>query len=359
VSPARWLLAILSFAAAIGVSLYIVFTSWPHANHPVSVSLITHAVLLGVALLELGVRGVKVRLSAVSLRIPMTYGTALRASAGGDFGAAITPARTGAEPARYLIMSEDGMPSANIILVIFAELFLEMISLAIVALAMFLVFRHSGAMIMGMVGLVAMYATFVLGTGALGFILAKRGTYGPPPRWAQRIGLNAGRWRAVQRSLRQLRTGIEGMRHMRFGIAFLALGASILHIVLRLAILPIIVYSFGVKAPAAPLILWPIALMYGSVIVAVPAGGGLIEVAFKEALGNAIPARIFAASLIWWRFYTFYIYIILGAIAAGGTVLRALRENGAQDSGVGESGGMQNGEAAASRKQAAGVLRGG
>lgn len=341
VSPARWLLAILSFAAAIGVSLYIVFTSWPHANHPVSVSLVTHAVLLGVALLELGMRGVKVLLSAVSLRIPMTYGTALRASAGGDFGAAITPARTGAEPARYLIMNEAGMPSANIILVIFAELFLEMISLAVVALAMFLVFRHSGAMIMGMVGLVAMYATFVLGTGALGFILAKRGTNGPPPRWAQRIGLHAGRWRAVQRSLRQLRTGIEGMRHMRFGIAFLALAASILHIVLRLAILPIIVYSFGVKAPAAPLILWPIALMYGSVIVAVPAGGGLIEVAFREALGSAIPARIFAASLIWWRFYTFYIYIILGAIAAGGTVLRALRVGGAQDTDAGESSGLQ------------------
>jgi len=59
--------------------------------------------------------------------------------------------------------------------------------------------------------------------------------------------------------------------------------------------------------------------------VAVPAGGGFIEVAFKETLGKAIPARIFGASLIWWRFYTFYIYIILGAIAAGGTVIRALR----------------------------------
>ena len=115
---------------------------------------------------------------------------------------------------------------------------------------------------------------------------------------------------------------------MRLGIASLALGASILHILLRLAILPIIVYSFGVKAPVAPLILWPIALTYGSVVVAVPAGGGLIEVAFKEALGNAIPGWIFGASLIWWRFYTFYLYIILGAIAAGGTVMRALRPEG-------------------------------
>ncbi|HEX6533642.1 MAG TPA: lysylphosphatidylglycerol synthase transmembrane domain-containing protein [Gemmatimonadaceae bacterium] len=325
-SPARWLLAIVSFAAAIGVSLYIVLTSWPQEHHAVSVSVGAHAVLLAVALLELGARGGKVMLSAASLRIPMSLGTALRASAGGDFGAAITPARTGAEPARYLIMSESGMASASIILVIFAELFLEMLSLAVVALAMFLVFRGEGAMITGMVGLVAMYATFVLGTGALGFMLAKRNASGPPPRWAQRIGLHAGRWRAVQRSLRQLRSGIEGMRHMRISYALFALGMSLLHVALRLAILPIIVYSFGVRVPAAPLILWPIALTYGSVVAPVPAGGGFIEVAFKATLGKAIPVSIFGASLIWWRFYTFYLYIILGAVAAGGTVMRALRE---------------------------------
>ena len=323
----RWLLAVTSFAAAMAASLYIVYTSWPQENAAVSVSLGAHVLLLAVSLLELGARAGKVGLCAASLRIPMTFGTALRASAGGDFGAAITPARTGAEPARFLIMTEAGMTSANIILVIFAELFLEMISLAMVALAMAIVFRGAGAMITGMVGLVAMYSTFVLGTGALGFVIARRNANGPPPVWARRLGLHAGRWRAVQRALRQLRTGIEGMRHMRVGIAFLALGSSLLHVALRLTILPIIVYSFHVSAPVAPLILWPIALTYGSVVAPVPAGGGFIEVAFKATLGHAIPAHIFGASLIWWRFYTFYLFIILGALAAGGTVLRALRDD--------------------------------
>jgi glycosyltransferase 2 family protein len=276
VSYKRWLLAIASFAAAMAASLFIVYTSWPQENAAVSVSFGAHVVLLAVSLLELSARGAKVRLSAASLRIPMSFGTALRASAGGDFGGAITPARSGAEPARFLIMTEAGMTSANTILVIFAELFLEMISLAIVALVMGIVFRGSGAMITGMVGLVAMYSTFVLGTGALGFVLARRNASGPPPPWARRLGLHAGRWRAVQRSLRSLRDGIEGMRHMRFGIALLALGASLLHIALRLAILPIIVYSFGVDAPVAPLILWPVALTYGSVIVPVPSGAGAV-----------------------------------------------------------------------------------
>lgn len=324
-TPARWLLAIVSFAAAIGVSLYIVLTSWPTSQHTVSVSVAAHGVLLAVALLELGARGAKVRLSAASLRIPMTFGVALRASAGGDFGAAITPARSGAEPARFLIMTEAGMRSAHIILVIYAELFLEMISLAVIAIAMFFTFSGAGAMITGMISLVAMYAGFVLGTGALGFWLARRGVNSSPPAWLARLGLHGGRWEHIRNVLEQLRQGIEGMRDMRLGVAAVALLTSIIHILLRLAILPIIVYSFGVRVPAAPLILWPIALTYGSVVVAVPAGGGFIEVAFKETLGRAIPSSIFGASLIWWRFYTFYIYIILGAIAAGGTVLRALR----------------------------------
>jgi hypothetical protein len=39
-----------------------------------------------------------------------------------------------------------------------------------------------------------------------------------------------------------------------------------------------------------------------------------------------IPPHAFAAALLWWRFYTFYIYIILGAIIAGGVALRAVRK---------------------------------
>ena len=76
--------------------------------------------------------------------------------------------------------------------------------------------------------------------------------------------------------------------------------------------------------PLAPLALWPLGFLYGAAVVPAPGGGGAVEMAFRAALGGAIPAQLFAASLIWWRFYTFYIYILLGALAAGSTVLRAV-----------------------------------
>ena len=331
-TPFRWALAAVSFAAAILASLYIVESSWPNAGAMLPLSWLTHAALLGLALAELGARGGKVWLSALALRIRMSYGTALRASAGGDFGAAITPARTGAEPARFLIMTEAGMKAADIMLVIFAELFLEMISLAIIALAMFFVFRASGKMIIGMVLLVAAYAAFVLGGGALGYALAKKHATGAAPRWAKWVGLKGTRWLAVQRGLSQLSAGIDGIRDLRAGYAGGALVASLAHVALRLAVLPVIVYSLGAEAPLAPMILWPIALTYGGVVAPVPAGGGAIEFAFKATLGTAIPAHAFGAALVWWRFYTFYIFVLLGALAAGGTVLRALRANARAES---------------------------
>lgn len=328
----RWLFAILSFATAIGVSLYIVISTWPRQHAAVSMDVSAHGVLLCIALSELLARGAKVWLSAIAMRIPMTYRLALRASAGGDFGAAITPNKTGAEPARYLIMTEDGIRPAQILLVIYAELFLEMISLALVAVGLFFLFRNAGSTLLGVVGAVGLYAFFVLGTGAIAWILSTRYATGKPPRWASRFGLRGARWRKVQRALATLRTAMAGIQHMRVGMTVLALLASILHIGLRIAILPAIVYSLGeTHVPLAPLVLWPVALMWGSALAPLPGGGGAVEVAFKAALGHAIPARIFGASLVWWRFYTFYLFILLGALAAGGTVLRALRDDDDED----------------------------
>jgi uncharacterized protein (TIRG00374 family) len=329
VSVKRWIFAIASFAAAIGVSLYIVLSSWPKQHAAVSMGVAAHGVLLCIALSELLARGAKVWLSAIAMRIPMTYRLALRASAGGDFGAAITPNKSGAEPARYLIMTEDGMKPPHILLVIYAELFLEMISLALVAFALFLIFRNAGSTLIGVVSAVGLYAIFVLGTGALGWYLSARyGTTGPAPKWARRFKLHGARWKKVQHALATLRTAISGIRHMRIGMTGLALLASILHIGLRIAILPAIVYSLGgTHVPLAPLVLWPVALMWGSAVSPLPGGGGAVEVGFKAALGHAIPITIFGAALVWWRFYTFYLFILLGALAAGGTVLRALRDD--------------------------------
>ena len=293
-----------------------------------------HGVLLCIALSELLARGAKVWLSAIAMRIPMSYRLALRASAGGDFGAAITPNKTGAEPARYLIMTEDGhAPRADPARDLRRALSRGMISLALVAVALFFLFRNAGSTLIGVVGAVGLYAFFVLGTGAIGVEPLHPVRGGQAAALGEPLRAARGALAEGAEGTRAMRTAIDGIRHMRVGFTVLALLASIVHIGLRIAILPAIVYSLGeTHVPLAPLVLWPVALMWGSALAPLPGGGGAIEVAFKAALGHSIPARIFGASLVWWRFYTFYLFILLGALAAGGTVLRALRDDDEDES---------------------------
>ncbi len=338
----RWLLVVVSFAAAIGVSLYLVLTSWPADGTPVVLPLAAHGLALVAVLAEIATRALKIQFSARAIRVPLRFRTAVRVCLGGDFGAAITPARSGAEPARFFVLSQAGVAPVSTLLILFAELFLEMLSLAAIAIVLAILFSGEGAVIGGLVGLVGGYAGFVIGAAVFGMVLARRNANGPPPRVIRAIGLNAGHWRTVQRALRQLRTGVTGLRDASLPLMTGALAFSIMHVLLRLTILPVIVFwlvpGTMTASDLSQLVLWPLALLYGAAVAPAPGGGGLIEVAFKAALGGAIPAAAFATALVWWRFYTFYLYIIFGALAAGGTVLRALRADAEPDAAAGVEG---------------------
>lgn len=324
-TPTRWTLVALSFATVIGVSIYLVVTSWPEGGPPVQLPVAAHLLALGAVAAEVFTRALKIKLAAKSLGIPLRLGTSARVCLAGDFGAAITPARSGAEPARFFVLAQARVKPVSALLVLFSELFLEMLSLAIIAIVGTFLFKGQGAIVGGLVGVVGAYASFLLGTATAGMLLSRRNANGPPPPWVKSLGFHAGHWRTVQRSLRQLRAGVSAMRHARPLPLVLALISSVAHVALRLSILPILVLFVAPDVSLAPLVLWPMVLLYGGAVAPAPGGGGLIEVAFKATLDGVIPAAAFVTSLVWWRFYTFYAYVLLGALATGGTVMRALR----------------------------------
>jgi glycosyltransferase 2 family protein len=329
----RVLLTVLSFGTTIGASVWIVAANWPPGGLP-WLAWQAHAAALMATALETITRAFKIQASARAVHLPIPFATALRVCLGGDFAAAITPARSGAEPARFLILAESGVPAGGRVLVLFLELFLEMISLVVVCTALAWAFAGRGASVNGLIGLVGGYSAFVLSVGAVGLLLGRRNANGPPPALALRFGLHAGRWRAVQRILRQLRSSVQSLRHSHVGLMALALGGSILHVCFKVASLPLLVFlgdrTFALTMDSlAPLVLWPLALFYGGVVVPAPGGGGFIEGAFAATLKDAIPAGIFAASLVWWRFYTFFLYIVVGGLAAGDAALRAIRRSDA------------------------------
>ena len=200
----RRLLTILSFLTMVGASGWVVWSRWPDGGLP-WLAWPAHVAAITITLLELGSRALKIQASAWAVECPLTFGTALRVCLAGDFAAGVTPARSGAEPARFLVLGEAGLGTANRLLVLFLELFLEMCSLALVCTGLALAFRGRGASASGLIALVGGYSVAVLGAGVLGLLLSRRNANGPPPGWLRRVGVHAGRWRAVQRQLRQLR----------------------------------------------------------------------------------------------------------------------------------------------------------
>ncbi len=321
----RWAFTAVSFAAVIGVSLYFIL-GWWRAGSAIGLPPRAHLLAIAAVLIEIITRSWKITWSAKAAHIDLRFITALRTTLAGDFGASITPARSGAEPARFLVLAEAGVPTASALVVLFAELFLEALSLATVVVVVAVVFRHAGIVLGALVGVVGGYAGFVLGIAAIAMGLARKPARDIAPTWARRIGLGGRRWTVIERWLAQVRTTVDTVRHIDFRWAFGSYTMSVIHVAMRLCVLPALVLGAGAVAPLAPLALWPLGLLYGAAVVPAPGGGGAVELAFRAALAGVIGKSLFAAALLWWRFYTFYIYIVLGAIVAGNTAMRAVRK---------------------------------
>ena len=306
----RWVYTAVSFAAVLGVSAYFI-VGWLRAGSTIGLPWRAHLLALAAVVIEILTRTWKITWSAKAARIRLKFTTALRTTLAGDFGASITPARSGAEPARFLVLAESGVPTSSALVVLYAELFLEALSLATVVAIVAIVFRHAG---------------FVVGVATIAILLSRRPGGDSAPRWARRLWLGGKRWVIVQRWLAKVRTTVESVQHIEARWAAGAYLMSVAHVSMRLCVLPALVLGAGATAPLAPLALWPLGLLYGAAVVPAPGGGGAVELAFHAALAGVIGTSLFAAALLWWRFYTFYLYIILGAIVAGDTALRALRK---------------------------------
>lgn len=324
-SRRRWLVLLLSFAATIGVTAYILSKGLSRPGPHPSLPWWAHLAALTIVCLEIATRSVKIHWSAAALRIPLRFGTSLRVCLAGDFAASITPARSGAEPARFFVLAKDGVAPAPSVLILFAELLLETWSLAALCIVFLFAFHDAGKVLGLMTGMIGGYAVVVLSAGAVGYALARTHAKGPPPSWALAVGLHAGRWRAVQRALRSLRLNVLALRHAAIGPAVAAFIASLVHVGLRLAVLPVIALALDPNLPLASLVLWPLVLLYGGAVAPAPGGGGAIEFGFQFAYESTMAPAVLGGALLWWRFYSFYLYILLGGLSVGGTVLKALR----------------------------------
>jgi glycosyltransferase 2 family protein len=279
----RWVFTAVSFAAVMGVSGFFVWRSW-RPGSAIFLPPRSHLFAIAAVVVEIMTRALKITWSAKAAQIDLKFFTALRTTLAGDFGASITPARSGAEPARFLVLAEAGIPTPSALVVLFAELFLEALSLATVVIVVAIVFRHAGIVLGALVGVVGAYSGFVIGLAVIAVVLSRRHVNDAAPPWARRLGLGGRRWDVIQRWFAQVRSTVDSVRHIDMRWASAAYAMSVIHVAMRLCVLPALVLGAGATAPLAPLALWPLGLLYGAAVVPAPGGGGAVELAFRAAL---------------------------------------------------------------------------
>src|SRR5580765_5636556 len=209
----RWLFTAVSFVAVLGVSAFFIIRWW-RAGSAITLPPQAHLWAIAAVVTEILTRTLKITWSAKAAHIDLNFMTALRTTLAGDFGASITPARSGAEPARFLVLAESGVPTSSALVVLYAELFLEALSLATVVIVVAVVFRHAGLVLGALVGVVGAYAGFVLGLAVIAVILSRRHVDDEAPNWARRMGLGGKRWLVIQRWFAQVRSTVDSVKHI-------------------------------------------------------------------------------------------------------------------------------------------------
>ena len=284
-----------------------------------------HVVAILAFVVELIARGARIVFVARGLGADASSVHVHRRQLAGDAAGALTPSRTGSDPAKLFWLRRGGIDVGTGGALLLAELLLEAACLVVLAVA---VASGPHTTRWASVGFVA-YAGVVASAGGLVWLLARstgrkgRDRFLGLPLGARRIAT----LRALSESMTRRVAELRGLsrRHLAGALAMTAL-----HIAARAAMLPILLVPPDGTSRLATVtpetVLVPLVLLYGTALLPPPGGGGGVEAAFALLLSDRLGGVQVAGTVVWWRLYTFYLGVLVGALLMA---WRAARRKGA------------------------------
>jgi len=251
-----------------------------------------HLVALALVLLDVVLRGAR-----INQMLPVPLLRAMAVNTCGDALAAVTPARTGGEPLRFVAF-EAAAGAGPVLAAFVTETCVDAVLIVGVTCA---IFGLEGArwteLLHGLSG-------FTLSWWWLGVVACLVAGL-----WALAVWLR-GRWDAVTRSVREgwhvLLTRPKRVLASVTGLTFLSMAA-------RTAILPVLaIHLPGLDLPT--LVAGSFFLVFVQSLLPTPSGAGPVEVGFLAGLAGSVEHRQLLSLLLVWRVYTVGLGALAGAL---------------------------------------------
>jgi uncharacterized membrane protein YbhN (UPF0104 family) len=250
---------------------------------------------------DVAIRAVRLRVLAPGTTL--TLGQAIAVNAYGDAASAVTPARAGGDPARFVALLRNGLSAPRALAALATEMLIDWVLLALAAVILLLAWGEAAAT--GARRLAALAATphaRVLVVAVL--VLAA----------ASVVAL---RWYRRRRSSQRLAASVaEAWRAAReLGWRRVSGSAALtgLSMIARTAILPVLAAGLPGLDPRA-VVVGSFALLYGQLVLPTPAGAGGVELGFVGGFAGALAPAALAELLVAWRIYTLILGAALGAL---------------------------------------------
>src|SRR5881409_2061656 len=264
-------------------------------------SLALHLAALALCAADVVVRAVRLRL-LVPGAPDLSLWRAVTINAYGDAASAVTPARLGGDPARFLGFRRAGVETPRALAGLALEALIDGVLLAVATVVLGLAFADTAAA--GVRHLVTL-ATGPKARLLVALVLALAVASAAAARWYRRhiparaVGSLTGAWQRARR--------------LAWPRVTLAATLTTLSMTLRIALLPVLVAGQPGLATGA-LVLGSFTLLFGQLALPTPAGAGAVELGFVGGFAGTMSAGALATLLLAWRVYTLILPAALGAL---------------------------------------------
>ena len=260
-----------------------------------------HLLCLGLFTVDHLLRAWRIQVLARGLGRRARFIDAFTLNAASDASSAVTPLKIGGEPVRFGGLIKAGLNVSDTIALISVEAIMEW--LVVISIGFWIGIRWGGEwwrtqqrLLLPHLGNILPWVAVIIAIGILIWFAVRK--------YLPQISIHVGG---------TVRDSIRLARRMPVWAVAVSLPVTALHIISRIAILPVVFAILPTPPALGTVVVGSFALLYGQNFLPTPSGAGAIELGFLDGAAGYVGPEA-SALLVMWRFYTTLLPIMLGLV---------------------------------------------